>query len=70
MGDKGQSFEPEPKVKLWSLIGRMLARPVVYVVTLSGPENVSVLVAMSWKKRVNSVSMSIMTVMEGALSVV
>jgi hypothetical protein len=25
---------------------------------------------MSWKKRVNSVSMSVMTVMEGALSVV
>jgi hypothetical protein len=65
-----QSFEPEPKVKLQSLVGQTLARPVVHVVTLSGPENVSVLVAMSWKKRVNSVSMSVMTVMEGALSVV
>ncbi len=55
---------------LRSLIGQMLARPVVYVITLSGLENVSVLVAMLWKKRVNSVSMSVMSVMEGALSIV
>jgi len=67
---KAQSFKPEPKVMLQSLVGRTLARPVVYVVTLSGPENVSVLVAMSWKKRVNSVSMSIMSIMKGVLSVV
>lgn len=65
---KAQFLEPEPKVKLRSLIGRALARPLVHVVTLSGPENVSVLVVMSWKKRVVSVRMSVMIVEGESLS--
>jgi len=47
-GDKGviSQARAKKKVKLWSLIAQMLVRPLVHVITLSGLENISVLVAM------------------------